>query len=120
MNYFNPEQDPMLYKCPCGHCNVVVNPELPRVLNLVRERAGTPMVVTSGPRCPQYNIAIGGATYSEHVDGDGADIVCTSSRSRFLIIRAAIEVGINRIGVDDIFLHLGISKTNDQLVMWVY
>ena len=120
MKYFTPEGDPLLYGCPCGNCLTKPNSQLPLILELIREDAGIPMVVTSGPRCVQHNIDIGGANYSEHIDGEGADIACDNSRDRFLIIQAAINNGINRIGVGKNLIHLGISITNDPLVMWVY
>jgi hypothetical protein len=120
LKHFSDGGDPLLFNCPCGNCDTEVNPKLPEVLDEVRELAGVPMGVSSGPRCVPYNIHIGGAEYSEHIDGDGADIPCSTSRDRFLIIQAAIVCGITRIGVAKTFIHLGISKTNDPLVMWVY
>ena len=120
MRYFSEEGDPRLYNCPCGNCVTKANPRLPEVLDRIRGQSGVPMAVTSGPRCVHYNIKVGGADYSEHIDGEGADISCTSSRARFLIIEAAISQGINRIGIGKTFIHLGISETNDQMVMWTY
>ena len=120
LKHFSPEGDPMLFSCPCGNCDTKPNPRLPQVLDLVREESGVPMFITSGPRCEAHNMAIGGAKYSEHMDGDGADIACSSSRERFMIINAAISNGINRIGVGKLLIHLGISETNDPMVMWVY
>ena len=120
LSYFTEHGDLKLFSCPCGDCGARPTDNLVRILNDVREQAGVAMVVTSGPRCRPYNITIGGATYSEHLDGDAADISATDSRTRFLIVRAAVECGINRIGIGKTFVHLGISQTNDPLVMWVY
>jgi len=90
------------------------------MLDRVRDRAGVPMVVTSGPRCPEYNALIGGAKYSEHIDGDGADILCEDSALRHAILKAAIEEGVNRIGIGKSFIHLGVSESNSQDVIWCY
>ena len=122
MMYFNEDTDPLLYACPCGRhtCEARINPRMPTVLNVIRDAVGFPITISSGPRCVPHNIEIGGAEYSEHVDGEGVDIPCSSSRHRFLIIKAAIDAGINRIGIGKNFIHLGISTTNDPLVMWVY
>lgn len=122
MKYFSPTTDPLLYACGCSYhdCVASINPRLPEVLDVIREMIGAAMIINSGPRCVTHNIDIGGANYSEHIDGDGVDVSCTTSRLRFLIVRAALEVGINRIGIGKTFIHLGISTTNDNLVMWVY
>ena len=122
LRHFSPEGDPLLYGCPCERhtCVAKVNPRLPQVLDLIRDDTGIPMVITSGPRCVPHNVEIGGAEYSEHIDGEGADVQCSNSRDRFMLINSAIKHGINRIGVGKGFLHLGISESNDQFVMWVY
>ena len=86
----------------------------------VREAAGVPMHCTSGPRCWSYNSLIGGAKFSEHVDGDAMDVACDTSRKRALIVQAAIRYGVNRIGIAKGFIHLGVSEKHDQNVMWVY
>lgn len=44
------------------------------VLDPVREKLGRPIVVNSGFRCPVHNRAVGGATGSQHVKGEAADI----------------------------------------------
>jgi len=120
LNYFTPDGDPLLFNCPCGECHYSPSTTLINRLNEAREEAGIPFIVTSGPRCPHYNAHIKGATYSEHIDGDGADISCTDSRTRSKIINAALKVGFTRIGVARSFIHLGVSPSNDQDVIWVY
>ena len=121
-SHFTIEGDPLLFSCPCDNtdCNQKPHTQLLQMLNRTRELAGIPMGVNSGPRCPEYNIRIGGAKYSEHVEGKGADIKCTNSRSRMLLVQAALQAGFNRIGIAKKFIHLGCSESNDQLVMWVY
>ena len=44
------------------------------VLEPVRERLGKPIVVNSGFRCPIHNKTIGGATGSQHMKGEAADL----------------------------------------------
>ena len=46
------------------------------VLDPVREKLGKPIVVDSGYRCPKCNAAVGGATQSQHLVGEAADIRC--------------------------------------------
>ena len=120
MEFFSPDSDPKLFSCPCGSCDYKPTKRLLDCLDETRGRAGVPFVISSGPRCPAYNQSIGGAPFSEHMDGDGADVACYDSRTRFLIIQAAIHSGINRIGIAKTFVHLGVSPSNDQDVVWVY
>lgn len=51
------------------------NTELLAVLELVRCKFGKPVTVTSGYRCKDHNIAVGGAVNSQHKLGTAADIV---------------------------------------------
>lgn len=44
------------------------------VLDPLREKWGKPIIVTSGYRCPALNKAVGGASGSQHLVGEAADI----------------------------------------------
>ena len=44
------------------------------VLDPLREKYGKPIRVNSGYRCPNHNLAVGGATQSQHMKGEAADI----------------------------------------------
>ena len=48
------------------------------VLDPLREKYGKPIVVNSGYRCPRHNLAVGGATQSQHMKGEAADITAGS------------------------------------------
>lgn len=48
------------------------------VLDPLREKWGHPIKVTSGYRCPALNKAIGGASGSQHMKGQAADITSLS------------------------------------------
>ena len=56
--------------------SVVTNLELlvSRVLDPLREAWGSPIIVTSGYRCPELNARVGGARTSYHLRGMAADI----------------------------------------------
>ena len=90
------------------------------VLQDIRDIYGAPMIVTSGFRCEDHNKAEGGKPTSEHLDGIAADIKVSNSRERFLLIKAAIEAGITRIGVGSGFVHLDVDEGKSQDVMWTY
>ena len=44
------------------------------VLNPAREALGQPIYITSGYRCPRLNALVGGASNSQHVTGEAADL----------------------------------------------
>jgi zinc D-Ala-D-Ala carboxypeptidase len=48
---------------------------LAEMLERIRATLGVPVVITSGYRSPEVNIAVGGATSSDHTRGHAADIV---------------------------------------------
>ena len=45
-----------------------------RCLEPTRQHFGLPIQVTSGYRCPQLNAAVKGASNSQHLEGEAADI----------------------------------------------
>ena len=59
----------------CRHCHaVIIEPELVRRLQRLRDELGVPVVVTSGYRCPEHNRAVKGSHTSYHLHGMAADI----------------------------------------------
>lgn len=51
-----------------------------KVLDPARERLGKPIIVNSGYRCPRHNREVGGATNSQHMKGEAADIRCDDNK----------------------------------------
>jgi uncharacterized protein YcbK (DUF882 family) len=66
------------FQCKSGApmpSNVVTRvQELANNLQVLRDELGASISINSGYRSPAHNAAIGGATASRHVVGDGADI----------------------------------------------
>ena len=64
-------------------------------LEAVRRALGNkPIHVNSGYRCPELNIAIGGAANSMHMRGLAADILCPQFGSPLDVCRAIVAAGI--------------------------
>lgn len=64
-----------LMEFQCRHCgSVMIDPELVRRLQQMRDRFRRPIVITSGYRCPTHNRAIGGVPGGQHERGTAADI----------------------------------------------
>ena len=68
------------FRCRDGSDKILVNEELPTLLEALREKLGSDsIVITSGYRTEQHNAAVGGAKGSQHQKGNAADIRCKKS-----------------------------------------
>lgn len=63
------------------------------VLDPLREEYGHPIRVNSGYRCPLKNKAVGGASQSQHMRGQAADITGGSPEENLKIARILVENG---------------------------
>jgi uncharacterized protein YcbK (DUF882 family) len=55
------------FACHCGCGTDNVSPELVAALQELRDRAGRPVMVVSGCRCPEHNREVGGEPQSFHL-----------------------------------------------------
>ena len=94
--------------------------ELLEKLDVARDIAGFPFVITSGFRTIAHNKAVGGVKNSSHLMGYAVDIACTSSRKRFLMVEALLDAGFTRIGIADSFIHADCDPNKSQLAIWTY
>ena len=82
-------------------------------LEALRERAGVPVVVHAGYRCPRHNAEVGGVLLSEHLAGLAADI-SVSGFSLQRMYELALEIpqfAAGGIGVyDGDFLHVDVRE----------
>ena len=102
----------------CHHCGLLIlDPALIPTLEALRAAVGEPLAINSGYRCPVYNAQIGGGP--EHPAGQAADIAA-DDYLKAKIIDAASQLGIKRRGVMKTAIHIGISKTLPQGVLWGY
>lgn len=64
------------FKCPTEphYPESGMNPFLLAFVDELRDRCGFPLRVTSGYRNPQYNKSVGGASKSQHLLGNAADL----------------------------------------------
>jgi len=97
-----------------------LKPELVDKLDKARGIAGIPFKINSGFRTPEHNKRIGGKPDSSHLKGLAVDLHCKDSKSRYKILTSLLEVGFNRIGLADTFIHCDISDTKPQNVIWKY
>lgn len=62
------------FACKDGSQVVFIDDYLCTVLDILRNKLGKPIIVTSGYRTPWWNAKCGGAKYSYHMRGMAADI----------------------------------------------
>ena len=95
------------------------------MLDLCRETAEMPFVITSGFRTDQHQAQLKAEGYpvsenSAHLMGKAADIRCRNSSERFNIVGAAIFVGFTRIGIASNFVHLDSAEDKGGPFIWLY
>ncbi len=121
----------MEFNCPCCGKNEMEKDFLER-LDHAREMSRTPYKINSGFRCKKRNTEVGGKTgidengkfdktkISSHTKGLAADIHCTNSRQRAVIIGGLVEAGFHRFGIAKTFIHVDNDQDKDYGVIWVY
>jgi uncharacterized protein YcbK (DUF882 family) len=68
------------------------------MIDRARALYGKPIVVNSGFRTKDHNKKVGGVDSSSHLKGLAIDVACVTSKHRFEMLTALLEVGFNRIG----------------------
>lgn len=95
-----------------------IDPEFVMKLDELREACGFPFVITSGYRSPKHSIEAKKAKPGTHAQGIAADIRTTSGQQRHKIIKAAMIMGFNGIGVAKSFVH--VDTRDSSPVVWSY
>lgn len=62
------------FACKDGSQVVFIEEHLVSILDILRNKIGKPIIITSGYRTPTRNRDVGGAKYSYHMRGMAADI----------------------------------------------
>ena len=62
------------FACKDGSQVVFIDEYLYTILDILREKIGKPVIITSGYRTPEWNKKCNGAKYSYHMRGMAADI----------------------------------------------
>lgn len=88
------------FDCKGGGCcsETIINPQLVKYLQQIREHFKAPITITSAYRCPTHNSRVGGAPGSRHSKGDAADIVVKGVSPRE-VAKYAESIGIKGIGL---------------------
>ena len=87
-------------------------------LDELREACGFPFKITSGYRSPSHSIEARKAKPGTHAQGIACDIYVSGGSQRHTIIKEAMRLGFNGIGVAKTFIHVDIRETTP--VAWQY
>lgn len=121
--YFKPSE----WACKCGCGLDRIDMKLIRTLDLIRERFGRPIIITSGCRCEKHNATVGGRPGSAHLLGPdnythAVDILCLAPATRFQLISLILWMGIRRIEITNKHIHIDNANNLPQDIIdvaWV-
>ena len=82
-----------------------IDENLIKYLQKIRDHFGTSVNINSGYRCKAHNTSIGGASKSNHMDGEAADIR-VNGRTPIEVAQYAESIGIKGIGVYSWGVHI--------------
>jgi len=102
------------------HSGEYMDADFLEMLDHARHIAGIPFKINSGYRTIEHNEAVGGKQNSSHIVGKAVDIAIQGSRERWIILDALIQVGFNRFGLADTFIHVDSDDYKDADVIWTY
>ena len=87
-------------------------------LDVIREKVGKPILISSGFRCPVLNKAVGGVSGSQHQKGLAADLICADMGSLEKVLR---ETGgfdqlikEHRKGSKSLWYHVSVAPRNGK------
>jgi len=95
-----------------------MNLDFVRKIDIARDLAGVPFIISSAYRTEQYNLLIGGVLTSSHINGLAVDIYCVDASERFKILKALLTVGFNRIGIYPSHIHVDDDSSKMLYVLW--
>ena len=102
------------------HSGEYMDADFLTMLDNARDLAGIPFKINSGYRTIEHNEKVGGRPNSSHIVGKAVDIAIQGSRERWIILDALIQVGFNRFGLADTFIHVDSDDYKDADVIWTY
>lgn len=95
-----------------------IDPDFVSKLDVLREVCGFPFTITSGYRDVTHPAEARKSKGGVHTQGIAADIAVKNGLERAAIIKNAIELGFNGIGVARSFIHVDTREA--PLVVWTY
>lgn len=95
------------FTCKCGCGQNKINPRFVERLQVLRNKIGKPINITSGYRCPTHSVRVGGSYSDAHTIGIAADLYVNGMSPKELA-RIAEDLGFGGIGIMSNAIHLDI------------
>lgn len=90
-----------------------------QMLSIARGKSNVPFIITRGLSTPAENDALPESVKdSAHLTGHAVDLACSDSPTRFLMIKALLDAGFNRMGIYSAHLHVDNDTTKPPNVCW--
>ena len=103
------------FACKDGSDPIFISMELVEVLQKIRNHFGKPVTINSAYRTPTHNKKEGGATYSQHLYGTGADIVVSGVQPKEVAKYVeTLLVGKGGIGIYAGFTHVDVREVKSR------
>lgn len=115
MTHFKPSE----FQCRCGRAECDAPPmdqAFLEKLDMLREKWGRPLVVTSGLRCRWWNDQVKGSPKSQHMHGKAADLRVQNLNESRSIHALAEQLGFGGVEIGKGFIHVDTGPKRD----WVY
>lgn len=95
-----------------------IDPAFVALLDILRDRCGFPIVITSGYRSPNHSIEKAKSAPGMHTTGRAADVAVSNGHQRYEILKRAFDLGFTGIGVHKGFIHLDTRQAAS--ITWLY
>lgn len=103
------------FACSDGSDPIFVADKLVEVLQKIREHFGRPVNINSAYRTVAKNKAVGGATYSQHLYGTGADISISGVSPKTVAAYAeTLLPNTGGIGIYNTFTHVDVREAKSR------
>ena len=99
--YFKPEE----FQCDGKPALSKMNPAFLEKLMRLRDKCGFAFTLNSTYRTAEKNKRVGGSPDSMHLQGRAVDIAVSGGRSRWEIVKHAVEIGLS-VGIMENAVHI--------------
>jgi len=108
------------FMCKCGCNQVHIQTKLLAKLDALTALLGYKPTINSAYRCEPHNKEVGGKPNSAHLKGYAVDLGTKNSTEKYHLIKNALKVGFNRIGIARTFIHIDCDPSKPSNVIWIY
>ena len=113
------------FECNCGCKAAHISEDLVAKIQMLRDKCGFALPITSGVRCKTWNELNNGHPTSAHLEGLGIDLAVDRAKARIVLQEALGMDCFDGIGVQQHakkgrFIHLDIKPRNGGKAFWSY